>query len=226
MFIDQEAASQPIVRARIMLLVDMGLKGGIAKDARRRADSLQRRRWLKPDGRCRLRPEIPQGQILIEGVVQGCGPYYGKNHSTWTPLCPSQNNIFIRPTLGHRGTTAWPPMRCIKTRPTGSMNQIERGFDDRFFGNPNAPCPPQRDRPVRGRNYWDKDTVKGTSPADDSAPPEPDNPDWNRDDPRIVTSSSRRPSAFTGTGQNTYPITGFIEVYITGYGRISGNGSL
>jgi hypothetical protein len=32
--------------------------------------------------------------------------------------------------------------------------------------------------------------------------------------------------ASTGSGQNTYPITGFIEVYVTGYGRINGSGNL
>jgi hypothetical protein len=32
--------------------------------------------------------------------------------------------------------------------------------------------------------------------------------------------------AFAGNGQNTYPIAGFVEVYVTGFGRISGNGSI
>ena len=45
-------------------------------------------------------------------------------------------------------------------------------------------------------------------------------------DARKVTIFLTTPESFAGSGQNTYPITGAIGVYITGYGTIRGNGSV
>jgi hypothetical protein len=111
------------------------------------------------------------------------------------------------------------------------MNQIGKGFNERFFGNPNAnSCTPKSTRFARGRNYWDKDTDNGyvTPPGEtplgyQELPTQ--NTHFDKRDPRIVTIFLAPTQAFGGSGQNVFPITGFIEVYITGYGRISGNGS-
>ncbi len=175
-------------------------------------------------------PNIPQGQILEDGVIKGCSPWYARHLFDVTPLCPSQNSIFQQPNPGPPWTN-WPPLRCIKTRPTGSMNQLEKGLKGRFFGNKNAnQCPgganggPQF---IKGRNYWDKDTPNGytgTPPYGYAEGTHGTN--FNPGDPRIVTIFLTTTEGFTGSGQNTYPITGFIEVYITGFGRINGNGSL
>jgi hypothetical protein len=108
------------------------------------------------------------------------------------------------------------------------MNQLERGLDNRLFGSNNAPCPADSSTgPVRGRNYWDNDNnmYDGVTYKNDS-PSSANNLGLNWDDPRIVTLFLVPTEAFAGSGQNTYPITGFIDVYITGYGRISGNGSI
>jgi hypothetical protein len=111
------------------------------------------------------------------------------------------------------------------------MNQIERGFDGRFFNDQNAnSCPGgAAGGPgfIKGRNYWDKDTTNGytgTPPLGFQELPHQTN--FHPDDPRLVTIFLTTTEAFTGSGQNTYPITGFIQVYITGYGRINGSGGI
>jgi hypothetical protein len=108
------------------------------------------------------------------------------------------------------------------------MNQLERGLDGRFFGNQNTnQCPPAAPGFVKGRNYWDKDTnngYTGTPPYGYKEGSHDTN--FNLGDPRIVTIFLTTTEAFASSGQNTYPITGFIQVYITGYGRIQGNGNI
>jgi len=100
-------------------------------------------------------------------------------------------------------------------------------LDTRIFGSNNAPCPADAAGFVRGRNYWDQDNnplnlreygYKDDSPARDTH--------FNPNDPRIVTIFLTTSNAFTGRGQNTYPITGFVQVYITGYGSSNGPGNL
>ena len=108
----------------------MGLKGGIAQSAERGADPLQRRHRLEPDGRARLRPEHPAGPDPDRRHHAGLRPWLrARIRSTWSPLVPAANNIFT--TAEPRAAVErrrWPPLRCIKTRPTGSMNQLERGL--------------------------------------------------------------------------------------------------
>jgi hypothetical protein len=103
------------------------------------------------------------------------------------------------------------------------MNQLEDGLNLRFFNDKNNPsCPPDGAGFVKGRNYWDQDTnplnnrefgYKDDSPLRDTH--------FSQADPRIVTIFVTTSDGFTGSGQNTYPITAFVEVYVTGYGRIS-----
>jgi hypothetical protein len=172
-------------------------------------------------------PGIPQGQMLEDGVIQGCSPWYARHLFDVTPLCPAANSIFQLPNPGPPWTN-WPPLRCVKTRPTGSMNQLEKGLKARFFGNKNAnSCPASAPGFVKGRNYWDKDTPNGYTGVPPLGYAEGTHgTNFNNGDPRIVTIFLVPTEAFAGNGQNTYPIAGFVQVYITGFGRINGSGSL
>ena len=101
-------------------------------------------------------PNIPQGQILIDGINQGCGPWYAKHpFDGWSPLCPAANSIYSGYPGGNPGPPwddgRWPPLRCVKTRPTGSMNQLDRGFNLRVYGNQNQNSCPGGVRPPRLR---------------------------------------------------------------------------
>ena len=225
--IDIQAASQ-LTTSNRCFFVDVGLKGGLAQSANEQPVLFNDGVGSSQMGALDCDPNIPQGQILIDGVIQGCGPWYAQNRFNTVPLCPQQNNIFTQPNPGAPWDD-WPPLRCIKTRPTGSMNQIERGFDGRFFDDQNAnSCPGgAAGGPgfIKGRNYWDKDTTNGyigTPPLGFAEGTHQTN--FDPRDPRIVTIFLTTTEAFTASGQNTYPITGFIQVYVTGYGRINGGG--
>ena len=60
-------------------------------------------------------------------------PFYASNRFDTNPLCPDQSNLFNLPNPGAPWDD-WPPLRCMKTRPTASGNQLKDGFMDRFFG--------------------------------------------------------------------------------------------
>ena len=223
------AASQPATGNRCFF-IDVGLKGGLAQSANEQPILFNDGIGSSQMGALDCDPNIPQGQILIDGVIQGCGPWYAPNRFDTVPLCPQQNNIFTLPNPGAPWAD-WPPLRCIKTRPTGSMNQLERGFDGRFFGNQNAnSCPGGAPAgPATSRV-----ATTGTRTRPTAIPGTPTSRLRRRHaqyELRAGRPADRHDlpddtEAFTGSGQNTYPITGFIEVYITGYGRIQGNGSL
>jgi hypothetical protein len=228
---DGAAASQLTGAPDKCFFVDMGLKGGVAQDQDEEAIFFNDGVGSSQMGSLDCDPNIPQGQVLIAGVIQGCGPDYGVHPFDWVPLCPAQNQIFNGYPSGNPGPPwndgRWPPIRCVKTRPTGSMNQLERGLDNRLFGQNNAPCPD--DTPsdyARGRNYWDEDDNDFKDASYFNGSGTTNNISAVFDDPRLVTLFLVPTEAFAGSGQNTYPIAGFIDVYIRGYGRISGNGSL
>ncbi|GIU95313.1 MAG: hypothetical protein KatS3mg012_1770 [Gaiellaceae bacterium] len=225
-YIDNEAASRPS-GASSCFLVDLGLKGGIAQDADEPALLFDDGTGSSQVGTLDCDPSIPQGQELIQGIRDGCNVWYGRHPFDWNPLCPSQNSLFNQPNPGPPWNDGrWPPLRCVKTRPTSSANQMERGFKERLFGNGNQnSCPADQNAFVKGRNYWkvgtNMDTTWGyrdDSPARDT--------NFHPSDPRLVTIFLTTPEAFGGSGQEVFPITGFIAVYVTGFGRVSGNGSL
>ena len=233
-----QAASVPNGAGNHCFFMDMGLKGGIAVDAGEQPILFNDGVGSSQMGAVDCDPTIPQGKELTIGVVNGCNVWYARHPFDYNPLCPSANNLFSGYPTGNPGSPwndgRWPPIRCIKTRPTGSMNQLEKGLKERLFGNPNAnSCPPISTGFVKGRNYWDKDTNNGyVPPAGENtlgyqelgASP-PHFTHFNENDPRIVTIFIAPTEAFAGNGQNTYPIAGFVEVYITGFGRIYGNGA-
>lgn len=223
---DNEAGSA-LSTSPSCFVVDMGLKGGIATDADGQPILFNDGSGSSQMGALDCDPTIPQGQELEDGVINGCNYWYARHPFDWDPLCPDQNNLFTLPNPGAPWNDGrWPPLRCVKTRPTGTMNQLEKGLKGRFFNNKNAnSCPNDLNSFVKGRNYWKQGTnmataygYKDDSPARDTF--------FDPGDPRIVTIFLTTSEAFTGSGQNTYPVTGFIEVYITGFGKVSGNGSL
>jgi hypothetical protein len=215
----------------------MGLKGGLAIDTSEQPVLFNDGVGSSQMGSVDCDPNIPQGQELTTGVVQGCRAWYARHPFDWNPLCPSANNLFTGYPTGNPGTPwndgRWPPIRCIKTRPTGSMNQLEKGLKERFFGNPNANSCPSSPADatgfVKGRNYWDIDNnslaLGGTATGYGYKEGAHDTR-LNQNDPRIVTIFIAPTEAFAGNGQSTYPIAGFVEVYVTGFGKIGGNGNV
>jgi Putative Flp pilus-assembly TadE/G-like len=209
--------------------MDFGLKGGLALNSSDPMVLFNDGVGPSQMGAVDCDPAIPQGQMLEDGILNGCQPWYAKHPFDYNPLCPQQNNLFTTPNPGAPWDDGrWPPIRCIKTRPTGSMNQIEQGFKLRFFGDKNAnSCPTTpvgANGYVKGRNYWDIDnnipalgggTYGYKEGAHDTLFPD--------GDPRIVTIFIAPTEAFAATGQNTYPIAGFVEVYVTGFGRMKSN---
>jgi hypothetical protein len=224
---DLQAASAQIGGNRCFLM-DMGLKGGLAQDADEEPILFNDGVGSSQMGAVDCDPNIQQGQILIAGVAKGCGPFYVPHGFDTNPLCPLAANIFLSPNPGPPWDD-WPPLECIKTRPTSQMTQLQRGLNLRLFSDENAnSCPTDNaSEPVRGRNYWDRDTnaYKGASFKDDD-PPAPTPYNLLDDDPRLVTIFLTTSEAFVGSGQNTYPVAGFISIYITGYGAILGSSTI
>jgi Putative Flp pilus-assembly TadE/G-like len=174
-------------------------------------------------------PNIPQGQV-DDAVMNGCGPWYAAHDFIQTPLCPDPNSIFNLPQPPPWQN--WDPKTCVKTRPTASGNQLRQGFNGRIFGMKNNPnCPGDAPGFQRGRNYWNdannlNDTVTdpdtgatydttfteaGPIGAHDNFIP--------RGDPRLVTLFFTPYQSFGNQGQETYPIVGLGQFYITGWGR-------
>jgi hypothetical protein len=212
--------------------MDMGLKGGIARSASEPAILFTDGIASNQLGAVACEPG-GQGQILIDGVINGCKPWYGRHPFDWTPACPDPNSLFATPNPGSPWDDGrWPPLRCIDTRQTSQANQFERGFKGRFFLNQNTnQCPPTGPDYVRGRNYWDMDTPNGYVPNPPTKPvlgykEGTHDTYFDEGDPRVVTIFQVTSDAFTQAPNKTYPIAGFLQIYVTGFGKISGNGSL
>jgi Putative Flp pilus-assembly TadE/G-like len=206
--------------------MEMGLRGGLSKDqdeppiAFNISDTSQHQ-LLDCD------PSINQGQIA-EAVRRGCGPFYASNRFHTNPLCPDQANLFDLPNPGAPWDD-WPPLRCMKTRPTATGNQLKDGFMDRFFGVGNTTCPADSSTGyVPGRNYWHRDNnlYDGTTYAwdGDGNPTLAKGNTLKPNDPRLVNLFLAPYDAFTSSGQGAYPIAGFASFYITGFGRTNGGG--
>jgi hypothetical protein len=228
--IDGPAASQTTSTSHCFAM-EMGLKGGLAVNSSDPAILLNDGVGPSQMGSVDCDPNIAQGQILTDGILTGCTPWYAKHPFDWNPLCPSANNLFSGYPSGNPGAPwddgRWPPIRCIKTRPTGSMNQIQDGFKMRFFGNKNQnSCPTSPVDAtgfVKGRNYWDIDNnsaALGGGPTGYGYKEGAHDTRFSKADPRIVTIFIAPTEAFASSGQNSYPIAGFVELYVTGFGRM------
>ena len=243
-----EAASIPSGGCN-QFFMTMGLQGGLSKDQDEPPIQLN----IGATSQSSVLDCDPNDPNLKDEVQNGCqSPFYAKNKFNTNPLCPpdSPGTFFNSPKAAPFGPPDnYPPWRCVLTQTSNAANQVEQGFNLRFFGVSNNPtCP--ADNPnsfVKGRNYW-HNANNGTSNsgsndgsyadsvtfADDRVgygvtDPDPSDNLSNRlkpTDPRLVTLFFTPYDSFTGNGNEIYPIVGFGDFYITGYGFINGSGNL
>jgi hypothetical protein len=224
---EEDAASQPVGATRCYL-VDMGTAGGLARDqdeppiAFNLGDNSSQRAYVDCDN------NIPN---LKSEVVKGCqAPAYAANRFDTTPsYCPDQSSWWNTPKPAPFAN--YPPFRCVLVQP-GNAGQVIDGFNERIFNDTSKPECPEEDLSnpgyVKGRNYWhrmnnayDDETFAwdGTGPQD---PPLGAKGNTLRsDDPRLVTLFFTTYDSFTETGSDVYPIVGFGNFYVTGYGEVN-----
>jgi hypothetical protein len=226
--LDKDAASQP-VNSTQCFIVDLGMAGGLARDqdeppiAFNLGDNSSQRAYVDCDN------AFPN---LKDEIVKGCQwPSYAANNFGTTPYCPSNSGFFNVPKPDP--FASWPPYRCVLTQ-TGNSSQVIQGFNERIFNKSNNPdCPLEADpsKPTWGRNYWhrmnnayDAETFTwdGTGPPGLNGAPKGNT--LNSTDPRLVSLFFTTYDSFTNTGNEVYPIVGFGNFYVTGYGEtINGN---
>jgi len=234
-----EVPSQPTNAGVRCFFVDVGLKGGLARDQDEPQFSFNEGTGSSQMGSVNCDPDIPQGQELEDAVQYGCKPFFGSNGFDTVPLCPGAGAIFNLPNPGPPWND-WPPIECIERRPTGSMNQLEKGLNLRLFGSKNsASCPPDLEPPTPttpgvggfkwGRNYWHNANNNWdiTTFADDRNTPQKTDDLGNRlskSDPRLVNLFFTPYDSFGDKNKSkVYPIVKIGGFYITGYGRWQGN---
>ena len=225
-----DAASQPAGALRCYV-VDMGMAGGLARDQDEPPIALNLGGVISGSSQRALIDCDPDINNLKDEILKGCQwPSYAANKFDTTPVCPGHNGFFTTPKPPP--FDKWPPFRCVLTQPTAAGNQIVQGFNERLFGKSNNPACPDDDMTqwVKGRNYWHRDNNDydektfawdGDTPVDESD-------DWGNelrdDDPRLVTLFFTTYDSFTDNGNEVYPIVGFGNFYITGYGRTGPGG--
>jgi hypothetical protein len=240
-----DAASQPADALRCYVM-EMGLAGGLARDQDEPPIALNLGGVIEGSSQRALVDCDPNIQPdPKEEIVKGCQwPSYAANKFDTTPFCPGTAGFFTLPKL--EPFEDWPPFRCVLTQPTAAGNQIIQGFNERLFGKANNPqCPDEilegyppptgSSAPwTKGRNYWHRENnviddytfawdgdTPGTTLAEKAD-------DWGNelrsDDPRLVTLFFTTYDSFTEEGVATYPIVGFGNFYITGYGRTGPEG--
>jgi hypothetical protein len=227
--IDNDAASRPIGTTPCYL-VDLGTSGGLARDqdeppiAFNLGDNSSQRAYVDCD------PSGDNPNIKSE-IQNGCQqPAYAANRFDTSPNCPDTAGFFTVPKAAPFDT--WPPFRCVLTQ-TGNSNQVIQGFNARIFDRENNPlCPQDAATYVRGRNYWHRMNNMydaETFAWDGTGPPGPNGASKGNTlsglDPRLVTLFFTTYDSFSGTGNEVYPIVGFENFYVTGYGETR-NGSL
>ena len=205
--------------------MDIGLKGGLAADAGEQPVLFNDGVGSSQMGSVGLRPEHLTGKRAddrrgerLQRLVPEASVRLGSASAPPRTTSSAATRRAIPGSPWNDGR--WPPIRCIKTRPTGSMNQLEKGLKERLFGNQNAnSCPVMPADAtgfVKGRNYWDKDNNALALGGQTYGFQEGAHvTHFNENDPRIVTIFIAPTEAFAGNGQNTYPIAGFVEVYVT-----------
>jgi Putative Flp pilus-assembly TadE/G-like len=210
--------------------VDMGLKGGIAKDQDEPPFVFDEGTGSSQMGFLDCDPAFGQGQQLTDAVVNGCGILYTGNKFNTSPLCPGPNQFFTLPKPAPFDD--WAPFDCVKTRPTGAGNQIVDGLNERIFGVRNNPsCPADNGGGyVEGRNYWHRanNGYDAINYAWDNDTPGTNDDLGNRlrlDDPRLVTLFFSPYQSFGGSGQEVFPVVALGAFYVTGWGRLNGNGT-
>ena len=233
-----EAAS--VQGGRRCFKVEMGMQGALAREQDEEPIVLN----IGDTSQSAVVDCDPSISNIKDEILLGCGgddgfPTYKKHDFAVTPYCPNvsgQNQFFSLPKPSP--WDGWAPFTCVLTQTSASANQITQGFNERFFGVSNNPsCPADNAQFVPGRNYW-HDLNNQFVGDPDGAGPEPPQADYwtftrtsrgqdNRlrnDDPRFVLLFITPYNSFTGQGNETYPITAVGGFYITGYGRLNGNG--
>jgi hypothetical protein len=223
MIVDLDAASQA-TGSTPCYVVDMGTAGGLARDqdetpiAFNLGDNSSQRAYVDCD------EDIAN---LKEEIQTGCQwPSYAANRFGTTPYCPEAGGFFAVPKADP--FASWPPFRCVLTQ-TGnpSAGQIMHGFNLRIFGKESGPKCPSDDmsQPVPGRNYWHRhnnDYTADTFAWDGDGVPSMKKGNTLPDgDPRLVALFFTTYDSFTGSGNEVYPIVGFGNFYITGYGEVA-----
>jgi Putative Flp pilus-assembly TadE/G-like len=223
MIVDFDAATQPTGSTPCYVL-DLGTAGGLARDqdelpiAFNLGDNSSQRAYVDCDR------DLAN---LKEEIQQGCQwPSYAANKFETTPYCPEPGGFFDVPKPDPFAN--WPPFRCVLTQ-TGnpSAGQIMHGFNLRIFGKEANPKCPADDMTqyVEGRNYWHRDNndFKAETFAwdGDGTPSMKKGNTLRSDDPRLVTLFFTTYDSFTDTGNEVYPIVGFGNFYITGYGEVA-----
>jgi Putative Flp pilus-assembly TadE/G-like len=220
---DPDSASLP-VGTTPCYVVDLGTAGGLARDqdeppiAFNLGDNSSQRAYVDCD---------PNIQPIKAQIQQGCQwPSYAANKFDTTPYCPDPGGFFTLPKPAP--FDSWPPFRCVITQ-TGnpSVGQITHGFNLRLFGKEASPMCPGDDmtQPVPGRNYWHRhnnDYKDETFAWDgDGTPSMKKGNTLPEGDPRLVTLFFTTYDSFTDTGNAVYPIVGFGNFYVTGYGEVN-----
>jgi len=234
---DLWAASQPLGSPHCFY-VDMGLQGGIARDQDEPPIALNLGTGSSQRALVDCDPDTQPDPK--EEIVLGCSPLYAANKFNTVPLCPGTAGFFTVPKPSPFDT--WPPYRCVLTQTTAAANQIIQGFNDRIFGTPDNPTCPTEDTAgyppppgstapwTQGRNYWHRDNnlIDDYTFAWDGDTPFDKSDDWGNElrdgDPRLVTLFFTAYSSFTSPGNETFPIVGFGNFYVTGYGRTQNGG--
>ena len=204
--IESEAASQPAGSQRCFM-IEVGTRGGAAQDQSDPPIA------LGVAGSAAFVLDCDPNLVSIEDeVANGCGIAYAPSSFESTPLCPGPPGFFDLPKPAPFDN--WPPFTCVLSRTGSVLTQLIRGFNQRMFGDAiNPSCPPDGSGFVSGRNYWsDANNMDDTWTF----------PNLKGDDPRIVRLAALPASAFTGVGNETYPIDTIIRFYITGWGSLSG----
>jgi hypothetical protein len=214
----------------------MGLQGGLAKDQDEPPIQLN----IGATSQSAVLDCDPNLSNLKDEIQNGCQtPLYAKNQFNTSPLCPpdSSGTFFTSP-KSPPFDTSYPPWRCVLTQTSNAANQVDQGFNLRLFGVSNNPLCPSDDANafVTGRNYWhnannlnDNFTFADDRVAYGVTDVNPNDNLSNRlrpSDPRLVTLFFTPYDSFTGSGNEIYPIVGFGDFYITGYGFINGSGNL
>jgi hypothetical protein len=212
--------------------VDVGLQGALARDQNEYPIQINIGNTSQ-SAVVDCDPDIPNLKSEIE---QGCGapdgfPSYVRHdfaqvgpNGKYCPDWNGINNFFQLPKADPWDD--WAPFTCIATQTCNNCNQVVQGFHQRIFGVQNNPSCPTDTAPFRaGRNYWHDannqyDTYTFTNVATGHRNA------LRNDDPRFVKLFISPYNSFTGQGNQIYPITAIGGFYITGYGRILGNGNL
>ena len=228
---EADAASQPVGATRCYV-VDLGTAGGLARDqdeppiAFNLGDNSSQRAYVDCDSNIsNMKSEIVAGCQMPSYAANKFDPSDGDDR----PYCPDQSGWF-NPAPKPAPYSNWPPFRCVLVQP-GNAGQVIDGFNERIFNDTSNPDCPAEDLSnpgyVKGRNYWhrmnnayDTETYAwdGTGPQD---PPLGAKGNTLRsDDPRLVTLFFTSYDSFTETGSDVYPIVGFGNFYVTGYGEV------